>query len=140
MLRRVGIPVIASLAATAGLAVADGPPSGPRATASSLRLPTVAGCVHRSVRVTFSPPGATVFSSLVVRNGDDDVLQLAGLTGAGSVKVTLPYGRSRIRASATTDDGRFLRTSRRYRRCTARPRPSPTPTPTATPVIGGGDQ
>jgi hypothetical protein len=143
MLRRVGVPVIVSLAVTAGLAVADGPPSSPKARASALRLPVPSGCVQRSVRVTFVPPESTIFSSLVVRNGDDEVLQLATLAGPGSVKVTLPYGRSRIRVSATTDDGRFLRTSRVYHRCVpkpAKPEPASTPTPTPTSVTGGGDQ
>jgi hypothetical protein len=143
MLRRLGVPVIVALAATAGLALADGSPSSPKARAAALRLPIPSGCVQRSVRVTFVPPQSTVFSSLVVRNGDDEVLQLATLAGPGSVKVTLPYGRSRIRVSATTDDGRFLRTSRAYRRCVpkpASPAPESTPTPTPTPITGGGDQ
>jgi hypothetical protein len=132
-----------SLVLTAGLAVAAGPPSaGPRAHASAIRLPVVDGCVHRSVRVTFVPPGETQFSSLSVRLGDDEVLQLAALSGPGSIKVALPYGRSRIAVSATTDDGRFLRSGRTYRRCAPKPAkgPSSSPTATPTPITGGGDQ
>ena len=94
------------------------------------------------MRVTFVPPDATVFSSLSVRIGEDEVLQLATLSGPGSVKVTLPYGRSRIRVSATTDDGRFLRSGRTYKRCVPKPdkAPAATPTPVSTPITGGGDQ
>jgi hypothetical protein len=144
MLGRVGIPVVVSLAVMAGLAIADGPPRHhARAHAAALRLPAASGCVHRSVRVTVVPPDGHVFTSLSVRDGDDEVLQLASLAGPGSVKVTLPDGRSRIRVSATTDDGRFLRTGRTYRRCAPRPAhptPAASPTPTPTPLTGGGDQ
>jgi hypothetical protein len=143
MLRRVGIPVVVSLAVTAGLAVAAGPPSGPRAHAAAIRLPILDHCVHRSVRMTMVPPSGTTFSSLSVRLGGDEVLQLAQLAGPGSLKVALPYGRTRISVSATTDDGRFVRSGRNYRRCpkpTSKPTPSSTPTPTPTPITGGGDQ
>ncbi|MEA2292516.1 MAG: hypothetical protein QOE86_155 [Solirubrobacteraceae bacterium] len=142
MLRRVGVPVVVSLAVTAGLALADAPRSGPAAHAAAVRLPVVDGCVQRSVRMTLAPPAGTVFASLSVRLGDDEVLQLASLAGPGSLKVALPYGRTRIRVSATTADGRFVRTSRTYRRCVkpTPPKATPTPTATATPLTGGGDQ
>src|SRR5438046_3060926 len=73
----------------------------PAVTASStLRLPSLHRCIKgSSVRVTLVPPAGVTFASLSVRVGADEILQLAGLTGPGSVKVTLPLRRVRVQAS-----------------------------------------
>jgi hypothetical protein len=147
MWRRLGLPVVVGLAVTAGLAAADsgsGPAPAAHASArAAVHLPDVSHCIRRNVRVTVAPATGATFTSLSVRVADDEVLQLSGLAGPGSVKVTLPSGRSRVAVSGTTSDGRFVRTSRRYKRCVPRPVATPepaSPAPTSTPVVvGGGD-
>jgi hypothetical protein len=149
MWRRLGLPVVVGLAVTAGLAAADsGSRPAPVAQSSAraaVHLPKVSHCIRRNVRLTVLPPAGTSFTSLSVRVADDEIMQLSGLSGPGSVKVTLPSGRSRVAASGTTSDGRFVRSSRVYHRCVPHPKPpnpAPTSAPTAAPtpvVVGGGD-
>ena len=114
---------------------------------SALRLPALHRCVqHGVVRVTFAPGDGVALTSLSVRVGADEVLQLADLGGPGSVRVTLPAGRSRVRASATTSDGDFVQAGHTYRRCgggtptpaAPKPKPKPKPKPNPTPYANGG--
>jgi hypothetical protein len=127
---------------------------GPAVTASSsLRLPDLKRCVRRTfIRVGLVPPPDVTFASLSVRVGADEILQLASLGGPGSVVVSLPAGKSRVRVSGTTSDGQFLAAAKTYARCRRRapvktpvatptpPKPKPKPRPVPTPNVQGGGE
>ena len=84
MWRRLGLPVVVGLAVTAGLAAADsGSRPAPVAQSSAraaVHLPKVSHCIRRNVRLTVLPPAGTSFTSLSVRVGDDEIMQLSGLS------------------------------------------------------------
>jgi hypothetical protein len=133
--------VCVGLAALAGGGIAAQLAFGGDGTASAIRMPALSRCVvHGLVRVTFAPAPGTTFSSLSVRVGADEVLQLASLAGPGSVRVTLPAGRSRVEASGTTSSGQYVQFGRSYRRCAAgqAPKPPKVARPLPTPYGAGG--
>ena len=130
MWRRAAVLGVLAVAGAAQLAF-----GGDAAPTGTIRLPALSRCVHHgSVRVTLAPALGASFSSVSVRVGASEVLQLASLGGPASVRVTLPRRPARVRVTATTSDGQFVEAGRSYRRCTARrSRPAATPTPVPTP-------
>src|SRR3954468_10206026 len=99
MRRRLPVVVVAAVCATlAGQALA---PGASRSSATSvIRLPSAARCLKGSaVRLVFAPPAGGAIASLSVRVGSSEVLQLANLTGIGSLVVRVP--RPGVRVSVT---------------------------------------
>jgi hypothetical protein len=143
MPRRLAAISLATLCATlAGQALAPGSPP-PRAGASAskvVRLPSAAQCVKGStVRLIFSPPAQASLAALSVRVGASEVLQLANLTGAGSLVVKVPRPGVRVSVTGSTSTGSFFTARRAYERCVpGETHPAPSPTSTPTPTGGGG--
>jgi hypothetical protein len=147
MRHRLPLVLLAAVCATlAGQALAPGA-SRPRADAAAskvIRLPSASQCLKGSaVRITFSPPAGQTIASLSVRVGPSEALQVAGLTGAGSLVVKVPRPGVRVSVTGSTSSGSFISTRRSYERCVTRPRrpasdPAPTPTPAADPPTTGG--
>jgi hypothetical protein len=133
MRRRLPIVLLAALCVTfAGQALAPG------ASKPTVRLPSAAGCLkHTAVRLVFSPPADEAIASLSVRVGASEVLQLANLTGAGSLVVRVPRPGTRLSVTGSTTSGRFFTVRRNYDRW-ARKAPSAPAAPAPTPVGGGG--
>jgi hypothetical protein len=149
---QIAVPAIALGAVAAHAQSSGGDPATPAArtaAASSLRLPSVDRCLRRGfIRVGLVPPAGASFASVSVRVGEEEVLQLAGLSGPGRVVVHLPRGTSRVHVSGSTTTGRFLAAGQTYRRCARpkpaaappKPKPKPRPAPTQVPVVQGGGE
>jgi hypothetical protein len=142
MPRRLAAVSLAALCATlAGQAIAPGSSRHHAGSAASkvVRLPSDDQCVKGStVRLVFSPPAPATIASLSVRVGASEALQLAGLSGAGSLIVKVPRPGVRVSLSGSTSAGSFFSARRSYERCVAGPTPAPTPEPPATGGGGGG--
>ena len=124
------LPLVAL--ATAGVILA-GQAVAPGAATQVIRMPGAKQCLQGStVRLVFSPPDGQTIASLSVRVGNSEALQLAQLSGAGSMVVKVPRPGVLVRATGTTSGGRFLTVRRDYERCVASPPPQATPEP------GGG--
>src|SRR3712207_6697020 len=122
--------------AAAGVLLA-GQAVAPGAATSVIRMPSDAQCLKGStVRLVFSPPDGQTIASLSVRVGNSEALQLAQLSGAGSMVVKVPRPGVRVNATGSTSGGRFLTVRRAYERCVPNGRPAPTATP--EPLGGGG--
>lgn len=147
------VAVACSVGASAWIAGASDPGaqsakrSAPAVSAAeAFRLPSVKCARAGRVRVSFAPPAGVTFAVLSVQAGGEQALQLASLSGPGTVTVRLPDSRARVRINATTTDGQYLDAERTYRRCVTprrlRSKPSPKPKPKPRPVIieeGGGE-
>src|SRR5215213_6803109 len=143
MPRRLAAVLLAALCATlAAQALAPGSPRrhATSAATKAVRLPSAAQCVKGStVRLVFRPPAPASLASLSVRVGASEVLQLAGLTGAGSLVVKVPRPGVHVSVTGSTSTGTFFSVRRAYERCvTGGERPGPTATPTPPPSTGGG--
>lgn len=151
------IVVAAAVGASAWVASASDPGAQsakrgePAVTAAqAIQLPSASSCAREGrVRISFAPPAGVTFAVLTVRAGGEDALQLAGLTGPGTLTVRLPDARARIRVSATTSGGQFLDADRTYQRCATRkptrqrlsapPKARPKPKPVVLEEGGGED-
>lgn len=140
---RLPLVLLATICATlTGQALAPAS-RGPAATAAAkqlVRLPSSAHCrAIGSARIVFSPPAGVSFAAISVRVGASEVLQVAGLTGAGSLIVKVPRPGVRVSVTGSTSSGTFFSARRAYKRCEPKPaRPKPVSTPQPTPQSGGG--
>jgi hypothetical protein len=139
-MRRLPLVLLAAVGSTlAGQALAPGASSHrARGSASEVvRLPTAAQCLRGStVRLIFSPRAGQTIASLSVRVGASEALQLAGLSGTGSLVIRVPNPGVRVSVTGSTSGGAFINKRRAYERCV--PGVKPTPEPTAAPPSGGG--
>src|SRR3954467_9000325 len=110
MRHRLPIVLLAMLCATlAGQALAPGASRTTARTAAKdpIRLPDGAKCLKRSsIRIVFRPPAGASFAAISVRVGASEVLQVAGLTGAGTMVIPVPRdGGARVSVTGSTTTG-----------------------------------
>ena len=102
-----------------------------------LRLASAAGCDRDArVRVRFTPPAGAVFGWFKVEVRGRQMVRMTGVGRAASATVTLPRGRSTLRAAGETLGGQRIATSRTYRTCDEAPAP---PAPPGPVTVGGGE-
>ena len=107
--------------------------------AEVLKLAATSGCDRDGrLRVRFTPPAGAVFGWFTVEVRGREVVRMTGVTRAASATVTLPHGRSTVRAAGETLGGQRVATSRAYRTCEAPPRPTE-PAPAPPIQVGGGE-
>ena len=108
--------------------------------AEVLKLAGASGCDRDGrLRVRFTPPPGAVFGWFTVEVRGREAVRMTGVSRAASATVSLPHGRSTVRAAGETLGGQRVVSSRAYRTCEAPSRP-PAPPASAQPIqVGGGE-
>lgn len=110
--------------------------------ADVLKLAGASGCDRDGrLRVRFTPPAGAVFGWFAIDIRGREAVRMTGVTRAASATVSLPRGRSTVRAAGETLGGQRVVSSRIYRTCEAPPpRPTePPPAPSQPIQVGGGE-
>jgi hypothetical protein len=108
--------------------------------AEVLKLAGASGCDRDGrLRVRFTPPPGAVFGWFTVSVRGSEAVRMTGVTHAASATVSLPRGRSTVRAAGETLGGQRVVSSRNYRTCESRPRPAEPPASPQPVQVGGGE-